>query len=128
MSVALRMAKLFGAPQGPADNNRREPRTPVNRPARLLPHGAPPVACTIVDMSSRGARIRLKAGALPRRGLLIDLQAGLAYEIDAAWREDPWYRDPEMGLRILRRHDLSSMVPAHLRAAKALWLQERRAA
>ena len=51
-----------------------------------------------------------------------------AYEVQTAWRQDVWYRDPEMGLRILRRHDLNAMVPAHLRVAKAIWLQERRSA
>jgi hypothetical protein len=122
------MARLFGAPSEPDDNNRREPRTAVSRPARLIPQGAPPVPCTIADLSSRGARIKLKAGPVPPRGLLVDLHAGCAYEVQTAWRQDVWYRDPEMGLRILRRHDLNAMVPAHLRVAKAIWLQERRSA
>lgn len=102
-------------------NKRRFPRVAVSVPARLLQPGAGPFPCTIVDISSGGARVRLGRGdGLAPETVLIDLVDGLAFEARVAWRNGA-----EAGLTFTRRHELKGFVPAHLLAAKTVWLRDR---
>jgi hypothetical protein len=102
-------------------DKRRHPRVLVNRPCRLVQPKAAPTAGTIVDISAGGARVRLgRADALPQQLVLVDLTEGLAFEAEIAWR-----KDTEIGLKFLRRHDLKGLAPAHLLAAKTVWLRDR---
>lgn len=102
-------------------DKRRFPRVAVSVPARLLRTGAGPMPCTVVDISSGGARVKLGRGeGLPEEVVLVDLAAGLAWEARIAWR-----KDGDAGLRFARRHDLKGFVPANLLPAKTVWLRDR---
>jgi len=54
----------FNAPSIPPATERQHVRVSTNEPAWLAPHGAPPLqfqACTLLDLSANGARLKLGA-------------------------------------------------------------------
>jgi hypothetical protein len=88
----------------PGVDNRGQPRRRVLLSGRMVhsPHEET-VDCTIVDVSSTGARLRLPDGAFLAEPLfLIDLTHGLAFKARLAWR-----RDNKAGLEFIDYHDLS---------------------
>ena len=85
-------------------DHRRQQRRRVLLSGRLVhsPHEET-VECTITDVSSTGARLRLPEGVFLGAPLyLIDLTHGLAFKARLAWR-----RDNKAGLEFTDYHDLS---------------------
>jgi hypothetical protein len=77
------------------------------------------MACVITDTSSGGLRIRTdRQIALPARVVVVDVAAGLAFEVEVAWR-----KGMEAGL--IRRAEASvrGLVPSRLLPAREAWVR-----
>lgn len=100
------------------DQDRRSAvRIATQRSGKLL-CGAFAWDCLIRDLSGGGAKIQMLSNtAPPGQAQLVDLVAGLAYDVTIAWR-----RDREAGLRIVRTYDLRGLAPAAAGMAKRIWL------
>jgi len=69
------------------------------------------MACVITDTSSGGLRIRTdRQIALPARVTVVDIAAGLALDVEVAWRQGM-----EAGLKRL--------VPSRLLPAREAWMR-----
>ena len=99
----------------PAAERRGAPRLVTLREGRLvLPDRMGPEVL-IVDLSSTGALIRLRAlDKLPLDLVLVDRKTRMAHRSVVARRQEL-----EVGLRFLRSMSLAGAVPAPLEAAKA---------
>jgi hypothetical protein len=81
------------------------------------------VDCLIGDMSTLGARVRVKAGTvLPNELYLVHLREWTAYEARVAWRR----ADGSLGLAFRRAHDLEGAVKPELRVMREFCVQNRR--
>lgn len=77
------------------------------------------IACTIVDVSGGGLRIRLdRSLALPRTVVVVDVAQAVAHEVEVVWR-----KPPEAGLKRLSQAGLRGLVPSRLTAARDAWLR-----
>lgn len=99
------------------DGDRRgAPRLATRRAGKLL-CGAFAWDCIIRDVSDAGVRVQMLAGVTPPAKVqLVDLAAGLAHDVQLAWQ-----KDREVGLRILKTHDLRGLTHASARTAKNIW-------
>ncbi|MDR6531894.1 MULTISPECIES: PilZ domain-containing protein [Caulobacter] len=69
------------------------------------------------DQSDTGLRIQMLSSATPPGGFqLVDLATGYAHDVRVIWQ-----KDRELGLRIIRSHDLRGLAPAALQTAKRIW-------
>ncbi len=73
--------------------------------------------CTVIDLSSNGARVRISGGVTlpPPAGLLL-VREGLLFDAAIAWR-----RGDETGLVFTGVHDLQLGDPPERRGLQALW-------
>ncbi len=97
-------------------DRRRDPRTAVNRRAKVL-DGPFPLNAVIKDISTGGAKLsfpdRMPGGdAL----ILVDLGSALAYDCRVAWR-----KGGECGVRFVKSQDLRGLVPGQFDAARRIW-------
>ncbi len=77
------------------------------------------MACVIVDLSSSGFRLRTdRQMALPARVTVVDIGAGLAIEVDVAWRQGT-----EAGVKRRSEATLRGLVPSRLLPAREAWLR-----
>jgi len=77
------------------------------------------IACSIVDVSHGGLRIRLdRSLALPRTVVVVDVAQAVAHEVEVVWR-----KTPEAGLKRLSQAGLRGLVPSRLTAARDAWLR-----
>ena len=77
------------------------------------------MACVIADSSIGGLRIRTdRQVALPARVTVIDIAAGMALEVDVAWRHGM-----EAGLKRRGEASLRGLVASRLLPAREAWLR-----
>ena len=77
------------------------------------------IPCGIRDLSESGARVRVSGPvALPQKLILVEQRTGQAFECEIAWR-----RLPEVGLKFLAVHDLTSGDPNERKMLKRIWLE-----
>jgi len=75
--------------------------------------------CAIRDLSATGARVRISGPvALPARVFLIEVRTGQAFECEVAWR-----RLPEIGLKFLSTHDLTTGDQSQHWMLKRIWVE-----
>ena len=112
---------------GPANDNTPPPsaerRSAPRRRALLkgkivYPHNSLSADCTVRDLSSGGARIRVDPGAVTADPFLIVVSQAVVHEAQTAWRVGD-----QAGLRFVRSTDLSGETPLRLRAVQRLWLE-----
>lgn len=97
------------------DDRRTQARTPVLRDGRAFRPDGLAASVLIVDLSDGGARLRVRGGQiLPDAFVLADPLTFQAHRAAVVWR-----RDAELGVRLLRSHDLRGVVPGALHPAKA---------
>jgi hypothetical protein len=81
------------------------------------------VDCLIGDMSTSGARVRVKAGTATFDNLyLVHLREWIAYEAQVVWRR----ADGNLGLQFKRSYDLEGAIKPELRVLRELCIQNRR--
>jgi len=98
-------------------------RTAMQHPAKVL-CGAFAWDCIVRDQSDSGLRIQMLSSATPPGSIqLVDLVTGYAHDVKVVWR-----KDRELGLKILRSHDLRGLAPAALQTAKRIWQAGQRRA
>lgn len=99
-------------------DRRLQTRSPANARAVLVAPGLE-MACVIVDTSAGGLRVRTdRQSALPARVTVVDVAAGLALEVEVAWR-----KGVEAGLTLRAQSPLRGLVPSRLIAAREAWLR-----
>lgn len=77
------------------------------------------MACTILDMSKGGLKLRTeRQTSLPARVTVVDIAAGLAFEGEVAWR-----RGAEAGVKLKGPSPLRGLVPSRLIAAREAWMR-----
>jgi hypothetical protein len=95
----------------------------MQHPAKVL-CGAFAWDCVVRDQSDSGLRIQMLSSATPPPNLqLVDLVSGYAHDANVVWQ-----KDLELGLTILRSHDLRGLAPAALQTAKRIWQAGQRRA
>jgi len=95
----------------------------MQHPAKVL-CGAFAWDCIVRDQSDSGLRIQMLSSATPPGSIqLVDLVTGYAHDVKVVWR-----KDRELGLKILRSHDLRGLAPAALQTAKRIWQAGQRRA
>jgi len=116
MSRAEPAAERYIAEPRSGPDRRAHPRETLFTVAMLVVADGNTRACTLVDRSLGGVRVRLEPwDDLPDRFQLIDLLSGLAYDLETVWRAPP-----EAGARRLRTYDLrrpDSVAGCRLQAA-----------
>lgn len=101
----------------PADR-RHTPRSAANARGVVIAPGLE-LACVIADTSDGGLRVRLdRALVLPARLTVIDVAAGLAIEVETAWRQGN-----ETGLKRKGQASLKGLVPSRLAPAREAWIR-----
>ena len=105
--------------QNPADK-RRAVRRRVLFSGKLVSHdGASTIDCTIRDLSSVGAKVRLAGTApAPTDLWLIEVREGLAFQCRIAWRDLP-----DVGLDFLSSYELKDADTPELRMLKRIWIE-----
>ncbi len=77
------------------------------------------LSCSIADTSAGGLRIRTdRPLALPARATLVDVGAGLAVEVELAWRQGL-----DAGLKRRGEASIRGLVPSRLMPAREAWLR-----
>lgn len=103
------------------DNERRaEPREATRQPVRAFfgENLRMWADCELRDLSAGGAKIHLSAlYKLPPRFVLLQHQAGVAYEVVLKWR-----RGDLAGLSFERKHDLSATHDPRMADIREAWL------
>lgn len=103
------------------DDRRSEPRRAQNAPGVVVAPGLE-LGCAIVDVSTRGLRIRLQRNlSLPDVVVVIDIAEGVAREARVVWR-----KGHEAGLKTQARAGLHGLVPHRFTAAREAWLRAAR--
>ena len=96
-------------------DRRVDPRVTAMRNGQVLRPDRLPADILIVDLSERGARLRVRGGLLlPRNFALVDPRTWLAHSARVIWR-----KDAEVGVRLLKSQNLRGLVPGALEAGKA---------
>ena len=92
-----------------ASDKRAQPRRRRLQGGRIgADDGGFSLACTIVDMSEAGARVRIgRSLHLPAQFFLIDTAERVAFKARLVWA-----CEPEYGLRLLKRYRLGKPVEA----------------
>jgi len=99
-----------------AFDRRAGQRTAMQHSGKVL-CGAFAWDCVVRDQSDTGLRIQMLSSATPPGSFqLVDLVTGYAHEAKVVWQ-----KDRELGLKILRSHDLRGLAPASLQTAKRIW-------
>ena len=79
--------------------------------------------CLIGDMSTSGARVRVKVGTtVPNELYLVHLREWTAYEARVVWRRS----DGNHGLQFKRSFDLEGAISPELRVMREFCAQNRR--
>lgn len=77
--------------------------------------------CMIKDLSDSGAKIELShLHKVPPRFILINFQAGMAFEVVLKWR-----RGDLAGMSFEHRHPLDQPVPPQLEPVRVAWMALR---
>jgi len=77
------------------------------------------MACVITDTSNGGLRIRTdRQIALPARVTVVDIAAGLALDVEVAWRQGM-----EAGLKRRVEASVRGLVPSRLLPAREAWMR-----
>jgi hypothetical protein len=104
-------------------DRRAEPRVSINARGRIM-HGDKLgiwADCVIKDLSENGAKIELShLHKIPPRFILINFQAGVAFEVVLKWR-----RGDLAGMAFEHRHPLDQDVPLRLEPVRQAWLALR---
>jgi hypothetical protein len=104
----------FGS--GGAQDRRAGARTAMQHPGKVL-CGAFAWDCIVRDQSDTGMRIQMLSSATPPGSVqLVDLASGYAHEVRVVWQ-----KDRELGLKIVKSHDLRGLAPASVQTAKRIW-------
>ncbi len=102
---------------------RAEPRVSINARGRIM-HGDKLgiwADCMIKDLSDSGAKIELShLHKVPPRFILINFQAGMAFEVVLKWR-----RGDLAGMSFEHRHPLDQPVPPRLEPVRQAWMALR---
>ncbi|MDE2183209.1 MAG: PilZ domain-containing protein [Alphaproteobacteria bacterium] len=98
---------------------RRDARAGVLRSAAIVHGGgAQYFDCTILDMSSTGARVRLpRSRTIPPGAVLLDVRNRMAHKVIVVWATGV-----KAGLRIVESHPVDSTLPDPLRYLSRIWL------
>jgi hypothetical protein len=102
-----------------AAERRAEPRVRTNTPARLFygAHRAFWVDCVIKDRSRSGAKVQAPAlFDLPNQLVLLDFEAGFAYEAQLRWRKAEL-----AGLWLNKAHALESLKDPEFEEVRKAW-------
>ncbi len=100
------------------DDRRLHPRQTAQARGVVIAPGLE-MACLITDTSSGGLRIRTdRQIALPARVIVVDVPAGLALEVEVAWR-----KGMETGLKRRSEASIRGLVPSRLLPAREAWLR-----
>jgi hypothetical protein len=99
-------------------DRRLQPRSSANARGVVVAPGIE-MACVIVDTSASGLRIRTdRQMALPARITVVDIAAGLAIDVEVAWRQGM-----EAGLKRKGQANLRGLVPSRLLPAREAWMR-----
>lgn len=102
----------------PPDDRRNELRKPANARGVVVAPGLE-IGCVISDLSAGGMRLRLDRNlALPQRVTVVDIAAGLAHEVEVAWR-----KPAEIGVKRLSQASLRGLAPSRLLPAREAWMR-----
>jgi hypothetical protein len=105
-------------PFGKRDDRRSEPRRPSNM-AGVVVGDRLEMGCAVVDVSTKGMRIRLQRDvALPKQLVVVEIATGLAHEAELAWK-----KGHEAGLKIQESRSVKGLAPQRLTAAREAWLR-----
>lgn len=99
---------------------RAEPRSPTRQPVRAYLDTAFALYadCELRDLSAGGAKIHVSAlYKLPPRFVLLQHQAGVAFEVILKWR-----RGDLAGVAFERTHDLKTLEDQRLTPVREAWL------
>lgn len=107
-----------------SSDSRRSKRQRMILPGKLYVRAdVPAIDCLIGDMSTLGARVRVKAGVVvPNIFYLVHLLEWTSYEARVVWRRP----DGNLGLQFKRSFDLEGAIGAELRLMREFCVQNRR--
>ncbi|HUO97136.1 MAG TPA: PilZ domain-containing protein [Rhizomicrobium sp.] len=81
--------------------------------------GADPFACTVLDVSASGARVRVGADRMvPSQFHLVVVRDRTAHKVQVMWR-----RQQLAGVRIESTHPIDQTLPDELRFLQRLWIE-----
>ena len=103
----------------PSDGRRARRQRVLLSGKIVFDHGSRSIDCTIRDLSTSGARIRLPAAELlPERFFLIEFRQGFAFDSVIEWR-----RQSEFGVKFLDAYKLDQATGPEFRAMREIWLE-----
>lgn len=102
----------------PPDDRRSELRKPADLRGVVVAPGFE-VPCTIVDLSPNGMKVRLDRNlVMPSPAVVVEIVAGLAHDVEVAWR-----KGQETGLKRKGQASLRGLTPSRLALPRAAWMR-----